>query len=144
MVFWFLELLVEEVNDDGSSSCVDTFLRSEPTPGPRPFLTIPCDIGVSRWYSCIIDGFSISENTWHSDHPEEMEIRIGKFGNLKNIANCKYSLKRGIVFLEEFQPEIISAHSTLIGCSIAPNIKGNAMKPLQVLFCFLKLSYLFE
>jgi len=71
-----------------------------------------------------------------------MEIRIGKFGNLKNIANCKYSFKRGIVFLEEFQPEIISAHSTLIG--IAPNIKGNAMKPLQVLFCFLKLSYLFE
>ncbi|XP_039821689.1 uncharacterized protein LOC120683663 [Panicum virgatum] len=54
---------------------------------------------------------------------EEMEIRIGKFGNLKNIVNCKYSLKRGIVFLEEFQPEIISAHSTLIGCSIAPNIK---------------------
>jgi hypothetical protein len=65
-----------------------------------------------------------------------MEIRIGKVGNLKNIANCKYSLKRGIVFLEEFQPEIISAHSTLIGCSIAPNIKGNAMKPLQVLFLF--------
>jgi hypothetical protein len=43
------ELQVEEVDDDGSSSSsVDTFLRSEPTPEPRPFLTIPCDIGVSR------------------------------------------------------------------------------------------------
>ena len=39
------ELQVEEVDDDGSSSSssVDTFLRSKPTPDPRPFLTIPCE-----------------------------------------------------------------------------------------------------
>jgi hypothetical protein len=38
---------------------------------------------------------------------------LGKFGNLKNVANSKYSLERRIIFVSEFQPEIISDHSTL-------------------------------